>query len=266
MRFRGLAGLLRRHASAVTAVLASVVALCIGVGVPLLLWLAYGEDLAAWITASVTLVTALLALAGYYLTRDVTADFSAAYEYDDRVLPSYQRQGPTYSPTLMKVTRGVLAFNPPSEMRQGITEPVEVGIARSDELRDALVAELEGRGQVQHLEIPTATFMRVRLSGGKAFDIDDKTDEVEQVVEATARWQFDVTPLRRGMQKLHLSVSYRLRVPGTSHTGYKAVPVVERDIRVRVNVGYVVAHNRRWLITTAVAVAAAAGTVAAAFH
>jgi hypothetical protein len=243
-------------------VLAAVVASGISVGVPLLLWLVYGEDLAAWITASVALVTILLALAGHYLApRNLRPASHAWLGYDGTLSAE-----PLDSAILTKVTRGVLAFNPPSEMRLGITEGVEVGIARSDELRDALLAELEGRGEVQHQEIPTSSFMSVHLSGGKAFDIDPVTEVVEQVVEPTARWQFDVTPLRTGMRKLHLSVSYRIEVSGTSHAGFKAVPVVERDIRVRVNVRYVVAHNRKWLITTAVAAVAAAGTVAAAFH
>jgi hypothetical protein len=48
------------------------------------------------------------------------------------------------------------------------------------------------------------------------------------------------------------------------------VPVLERAIRVRVDVGYetstFITHNWKWLVGTGVGVAAAVGAVAAAFH
>jgi eukaryotic-like serine/threonine-protein kinase len=47
------------------------------------------------------------------------------------------------------VKPGLLTFNPPAVMIQGRWERVEVGIARSPELREALTAGLKGRGEPQ---------------------------------------------------------------------------------------------------------------------
>src|SRR5262249_36781583 len=55
------------------------------------------------------------------------------------------------------VRPGLLAFNPPAEMIQGRKERVEVGVARSPELREALATGLRGRGELQLETIATST-------------------------------------------------------------------------------------------------------------
>jgi hypothetical protein len=148
---------------------------------------------------------------------------------------------------------GLLAFNPPSEMQQGRAERVEVGIARSPELRDALTAGFRGRGLPEVLQVDAAPVMGVELRGS-SFQID-ALSPVEQLVVPLARWEFDVTALRSGSQTLTLCVSIRIDSP-FAPGGKIAVPVLERDIMIRVDVVYgtrrFVAANWQWLVGTAV--------------
>jgi serine/threonine protein kinase len=153
------------------------------------------------------------------------------------------------------VRPGLLAFNPSAEMIQGRKERVEVGIARSAELRLALAAGLRGRGEPQFEEVDTSPFMGVELKG-TAFEITSFSP-LEQLVAPLARWEFDVTPCRAGHQTLTLCVSLRVDLinSGLTSGGRIAVPVLERDIRIRVDVAYgtrrFVAANWQWLIVTA---------------
>jgi hypothetical protein len=168
------------------------------------------------------------------------------------------------------VKPGLLAFNPPPEMTQGRKERVEVGIARSPELRDALLAGLRGQGEVQFEEVPTSMLMGVELRGS-SFAIDAYSP-LEQVVAPAARWEFDVRPLRPGTHTLTLCVSMRVDAPASplGAGGRIGVPVLERQIRIRVSLGYgtraFLVGNWRWLIATAVAVAAAAAAWATVVH
>ena len=148
---------------------------------------------------------------------------------------------------------GLLAFNPPSEMQQGRAERVEVGIVRSPELRDALTAGFRGRGLPEVLQVDAAPVMGVELRGS-SFQID-ALSPAEQLVVPLARWEFDVTALRSGSQTLTLCVSIRIDSP-FAPGGKIAVPVLERDIKIRVDVVYgtrrFVAGNWQWLVGTAV--------------
>jgi hypothetical protein len=148
---------------------------------------------------------------------------------------------------------GLLAFNPPPEMQQGRAERIEVGIARTPELRDALTAGFRGRGLPEVLQVDAAPVMGVELRGS-SFQID-ALSPAEQLVVPLARWEFDVTPLKSGSQTLTLCVSIRIDSPFV--TGGKiAVPVLERDIKIKVDVVYgtrrFVGANWQWLVGTAI--------------
>jgi hypothetical protein len=149
---------------------------------------------------------------------------------------------------------GLLAFNPPSEMHQGRSERIEVGVARSPELRDALTAGFRGRGLPEVVEVDTAPLMGVELRG-PAFAIEALSSTAEQLVVPLARWEFDVTPLKPGSHTLTLCVTIRVQSPYFSG-GRIAVPVFERDIQIKVDVVYgtrrFVANNWQWLVGTAV--------------
>jgi hypothetical protein len=148
---------------------------------------------------------------------------------------------------------GLLAFNPPPEMHQGRSERIEVGIARSPELRDALTAGFRGRGLPEVVHVDASPLMGVELRGS-SFAIQ-ALSPVEQLVVPLARWEFDVRPLRSGSQTLTLCVTIRIDSPFVSG-GQIAVPVFERDIRIKVDVVYgtrrFVASNWQWLVGTAV--------------
>jgi len=164
------------------------------------------------------------------------------------------------------VKPGLLAFNPPAEMTQGRKERIEVRVARSPELREALVKGL--RGAVQFEEVPTADYMGVELTGD-SFKITPFSP-LEQIVAPKARWEFDVTPLRSGIQTLTLVVSLGIKHLAPAVNGRIGVPVLQRQIRIRVNIGYgtrgFLARNWQWLVGTAVAVVAALGAWAAFFR
>lgn len=154
------------------------------------------------------------------------------------------------------VRDGLLVFNPPNEMRQGIPDRVEVGVVRSTALRDVLVDRLRGHGAPQVQEIETSSFMTVELRGD-AFKITSYSSP-EQVVAPAARWEFDVLPVKAGAQTLLLCVCLRLATPKLERFGEarKSVPVAEKTIRVRVNVPYstrrFVANNWQWLFATVI--------------
>jgi hypothetical protein len=148
---------------------------------------------------------------------------------------------------------GLLAFNPPSEMSQGRSERIEVGVARTPELRDALTSGFRGRGLPEVVHVDAAPLMGVELRGS-SFAIE-ALSPVEQLVVPLARWEFDVTPVRSGSQTLTLCVTIRIDSPFAGG-GRIAVPVLERDIRIKVDVVYgtrrFVANNWQWLVGTAV--------------
>ncbi len=165
---------------------------------------------------------------------------------------------------------GVLAFNPPSEMTQGRADRVEVAVARSADLVDALVSGLRGRGEVRVEPVPTSAFLSAELRGDSV--AITALSPAEQIVAPTARWEFDVTPRHAGVQTLTLCVSMRfsetgpLAVPGSRI----AVPVIERQIRIKVSVGYgtmaFVGQNWQWLVGTAVAIGGAVAAFLAVVH
>ena len=148
---------------------------------------------------------------------------------------------------------GLLAFNPPAEMQQGRADRIEVGVARSPELRDALTTGFRGRGLPEVVHVDAAPLMGVELRGS-SFEIEPLSPP-EQLVVPLARWEFDVTPLRSGSQTLALCVTIRIDSPFLTG-GQIAVPVFERHIRIKVDVVYgtrrFVANNWQWLVGTAV--------------
>jgi hypothetical protein len=148
------------------------------------------------------------------------------------------------------VKPGLLTFNPPAEMIQGRKERVEVGIARFRELREQLTSGLRGRGSPEVEQIDTSSSMGVELRGA-SFEVTSLSSP-EQLVAPIARWEFDVRPNRAGHQTLTLCVTMRVDSPIIG--GRIAVPVLERQIRIHVDVVFGVRYffsaNWQWLIAT----------------
>jgi hypothetical protein len=166
-----------------------------------------------------------------------------------------------------EVQPGRLLFNPPDQMRLGETERVEVRLTRTLELDEELREHLRGHGKPQLEEIDTAPLMAVKLKGD-GFLITAYSDEEQSVFQdRPTTWEFDIRAKERGQQRLVLSVNLRIPVPGQP-AEHRSIPVREVTIDVQVGkaalVGHFALHNWRWLVGTAIAVAAV--VVAAVFH
>jgi hypothetical protein len=131
----------------------------------------------------------------------------------------------------------------------------------------SLTAGFRGRGLPEVVQVGTSPVMGVELRGS-SFEITGYSP-LEQLVAPLARWEFDVTPVRAGNQTLTLCVSLRINSPFAGG-GQIAVPVLERKIRIRVDVSYgtrrFVMSNWQWLIATALGLGGAVAAWVALFH
>jgi hypothetical protein len=162
------------------------------------------------------------------------------------------------------VQPGRLMFNPPDRMRLGETERIEVRITRTFGLDHELREHLRGHGEPQLEEIETTPLMAVTLKGD-GFHVTAYSDEEQRVTpDSITTWEFDIRAKERGQQRLILCVSLRLPVSGQP-AERKSIPVREATIHVQVGapalVGHFVSDNWRWLIGTAIAIAAVVVTV-----
>ncbi|HSD57306.1 MAG TPA: right-handed parallel beta-helix repeat-containing protein, partial [Methanotrichaceae archaeon] len=152
---------------------------------------------------------------------------------------------------------GKFIWNPPAEMEVGRTERVVALITR--DLTVNLTEELRGRGVPQPEElINTSCTMKVSLSGsGNSFMIKSIGDETQAVgvgKNDITEWNWDVTPLVGGEQKLTIVATVILTIDGIreSHN----LPVLERAVMVKVRPQSVVMEfmgkNWQWLAVTLV--------------
>jgi tetratricopeptide (TPR) repeat protein len=157
------------------------------------------------------------------------------------------------------VQPGRLLFNPPARMRLGDTERVEVRLTRTLTLDAELLKDLRGHGEPQLEEISTSPLMAVTLHGD-GFRITPYGDEEQSVTpDGITTWEFDIRALKRGQQRLVMSVSLRIPVAGQP-LERKSIPVREATIDVQVEafalIGRFVAANWQWFVGTAIAIAA----------
>jgi hypothetical protein len=157
------------------------------------------------------------------------------------------------------VQPGRLLFNPPDRMRLGQMERVEVRLTRALDLDAALLGRLGGNSEPRLEEVATASRMAVTLAGD-GFDIVCHSEEEQAVTQdGVTAWEFDIRAVRRGRQRLLMSVSLRFPVPGQPVV-CKSIPVREVTIDVEVGVpalvGQFVSCYWQWLLTTAIAIAA----------
>jgi len=149
---------------------------------------------------------------------------------------------PTIAPTpslseiideeLKKLPIGQIVFNPPENMTVGKEERIEVRITQN--LTENLTEGLIGLGVPQIEKIKVSTFMNVRLTGDN-FDIDRLFIDEEQIVgsDEFTQWAWDVTPLKSGVQVLHLFVAVWIVIDAAE--GKRDYPVVDKQICVKVN-------------------------------
>jgi hypothetical protein len=151
---------------------------------------------------------------------------------------------------------GRIAFNPPDQMKQFRTERIEARLTRYAKLSlDEFVARMRGTGKPTVEEIILIDRMRATLVGDtKAFEIFERSERDQLVLKTgLSQWQWDVTPLRAGRQKLELRVTCRFKLG--SDTEFLDLPTYEREINIRVAplavAGRFGARNWQWLAGTA---------------
>jgi subtilisin-like proprotein convertase family protein len=150
-----------------------------------------------------------------------------------------------------KLSSGRILFNPREKMKVGVKERIEVRLTKN--ITDNLTGGLIGSGETQIEEIKIGTFMKVKLTGNN-FDINPLSSE-EQVVGPMefTEWSWDVVPLESGTQKLHLTVTVRILIPGHDEQK-KDWYVMDKWINVEVNPYYTIKrfidNYWQWIIVT----------------
>ena len=160
-----------------------------------------------------------------------------------------------------KLRLSKIVFNPPTEMLEQRTETIQARISFKD-IGPALAEGLEGRGKTQEVPLKVSEAMKVTLTGdANAFLIQPVGDE-EQLVAGReyAQWEWRVTPLQPGSQKLTLIARAIIFLPGRGEkvsepTTLKETIIVQVDRWY--NLRQFFANNWQWL--WAVIVVPAAG-------
>ncbi|HKR61122.1 MAG TPA: hypothetical protein VJS64_15485 [Pyrinomonadaceae bacterium] len=144
-----------------------------------------------------------------------------------------------------------IVFNPPAEMKEQKTETIQARIAFED-IGAALSEGMRGGGQPQEESLKVSEVMKVTLTGdGDAFLIQKIGDE-EQVVAGKeyAQWEWRVTPLQSGEQRLTLTATATIFLEGR---GEKPIyyKTLEKPIVVKVDRWYSTKqffkNNWQWL-------------------
>ena len=148
---------------------------------------------------------------------------------------------------LKELPTGNILFNPPKEMKVGDEELVEVRITQN--ITENLTKGLEGRGDPLINETKVSTTMKVRLTG-KNFDIAPQNG-AEQIIESDkyTEWKFYVTPLKPGIQTLHLTYYVIISIPGYDGKG-KEYEVGDQEINVIVNPARFLKSNWQFIVAT----------------
>lgn len=189
-------------------------------------------------TALVTRVNVTLAIGAVEEQITVTAE---PLEEEEAPPPTEEEAPPPAQPDLSeiiedeldKLVLGKIIFNPAQEMKVNVIERIEVRITKKD--TEDLFAGLRGRGVPQIEEIRVGTFMKVRLTGHN-FDIKPLSHEEQPVTgEGITQWEWDVIPLKSGIQTLLLAVAVRIKIPNYDEETID-YPVFERKIKVKVNI------------------------------
>jgi CRP-like cAMP-binding protein len=151
---------------------------------------------------------------------------------------------------------GSILWNPPDRMRVGHRERVEVRVADAEMALEALGDGLRGRGVPQLDKLEVAPLMRVALTADPADFFIQALSTQDQLVRlaVVARWDFDVLPLRGGLQRLRLLASMRVKVEGKDEI--VDLPSYEAEVRVIVApmraVGQFCARNWQWIAGTVI--------------
>jgi hypothetical protein len=116
-------------------------------------------------------------------------------------------------------------------------------------ITENLTKGLEGRGDPLINETKVSTYMKVRLTG-KNFNIDPQNGAA-QLIESDkhTEWRFYITPLKSGIQKLHLTYYVIISIPGYDDKK-KEYEVGDREINVIVNPVWFLKCNWKFIVGT----------------
>ena len=152
---------------------------------------------------------------------------------------------------IKKLPKGRILFNPPKEMEVGEPEPVEVRITKS--MTEELTRDLKGRGDPIIEEINVSTSMNVRLTGIN-FDIEPQNGAAQAIEsDKFTKWVFYVTPLKSGIQTLHITVYVIISIPGYDDKE-KEYEVEDWEINVKVNPMWLLKCNWQFIVGTLIAI------------
>jgi len=166
---------------------------------------------------------------------------------------------PTSTPTfqelidaeLKELPTGKILFNPPTEMKVGDTELVVVRITQN--ISEDLTKGLKGKGDPLINETKISTYMKVRLTGMN-FDIDPHNGAAK-IIESNkyTEWRFHVTPLKSGIQTLHLTYYVILSIPGHDDKNYE-YEVGDWEINVIITPLWFLKCNLEFIVATLLAI------------
>lgn len=191
------------------------------------------------------------------VTRVVTA--AAPAPVPTAAPPTPLSPGVVVQNELERLASGLITYNPPAEMTVDHAVRVEVRISMDTAV--ALTEGLKGPGTPVVESIPVGYFMRVRLVGESFAIVALNSDEQIVPAQGFAEWAWDVTPTESGTRNLCLVVT--ALVKASTAEGTKDLPIIERQIHVKVNPGYMLRSffrdNRPWIFTAVLLPLVAAG-------
>lgn len=155
--------------------------------------------------------------------------------------------------------KGKLIYNPPPEMKLGVKERIEVRITK--DLTKDLTNGLKGKGIPQEEEIKVSPHMTVHLDGDEAFEIKRLfTKESRAIVGDYTQWDWDVTPLKSGIQKLMLFINAKIEISNYLFRWIE-FPILEKEINIKINYNYKIKRFLetywQWIIATTIALSGA---------
>lgn len=152
---------------------------------------------------------------------------------------------------LGNLAEGQMVFNPPTEVRAGERERVELRIMpmqrdvavtndaeAGEEARAVLEEGLTGEGEPQFSQLRVGTLMKAKLTGD-GFEITPLNEE-EQVVggDKFTQWAWNIVAVRSGERELNLTVTVRVIVAMLGEDALWDLPVVTQKVMVRVYPAY----------------------------
>jgi hypothetical protein len=145
---------------------------------------------------------------------------------------------------------GVIAYNPDTQMVQGVTKPVMVRIA-VDPNAPSLTTGLPPSPTVAALKVTGEMRAELRAARAGTFEIVKTAEKDERpLLPPYAEWKWMVTPLESGDHVLLLTITAMIELPDKR----RREPVISKEatIHVRVDPMYVtknfVQKNWQWLV------------------